>query len=121
LRASLAAIQITASLVLLIGAGLFLRSARNAEAIDLGFDPRGVLVTDLDGADRGAPGALPRLLDDVLRRVAEVPGVQSAALATRAPLDSSTPTVRVSAREAIAPAADATAAATVSVLVVSPS
>jgi putative ABC transport system permease protein len=49
-----------------------------------------------------------------------MPGVQSAALATRAPLDSSTPTVRVSAREAVAPAADATAA-TVSFLVISPS
>ena len=55
LRASLATLQITVSLVLLIGAALFLQSARHAEATELGFDPRGVLVTDLDGAARDRP------------------------------------------------------------------
>src|SRR2546428_7987021 len=59
LRAALAAVQITVSLVLLIGAALFLRSARNAEAIELGFEARGVLATDLDGAGRTTPAANP--------------------------------------------------------------
>lgn len=119
LRASLSAVQITASLVLLIGAALFLRSARNAASIDLGFDQRDVLATDLDGASRGTTAARRALFDDVLRRVSALPAVEAAAIATRAPLDSSTPTVRVSAREEVSPAADTTAT-TASFLVISP-
>ena len=119
LRAALAAAQITASLVLLIGAALFLRSARNAEAIELGFDVHGVLATDLDGAGRGTPAANRRLFDEILLRVSALPTVEAAAVSTRAPLDSSTPVVRVNAREAIAPATDSESTAA-SVLIVSP-
>jgi putative ABC transport system permease protein len=115
----LAAAQITVSLVLLIGAALFVRSARNAEAIALGFETRGVLATDLDGAGRGTPAANRRLFDDIVLRVSTLPTVEAAAVSTRAPLDSSTPVIRVSAREAIAPTTES-AATTASVLVVSP-
>jgi predicted permease len=97
LRATLAAAQITVSLVLLIGAALFMRSARNAEAIALGFETRGVLATDLDGAGR-MPAANRRLFDDIVLRVSTLPTVEAAAVSTRAPLDSSTPVIRVSAR-----------------------
>jgi predicted permease len=120
LRAALAAVQITVSLVLLIGAALFLRSARNAEAIALGFETRGVLATDLDGAGRSTPAANRRLFDEILRRVSALPGVAAAALSTRAPLDSSTPVVRVNAREPITTATTASST-TASMLVVSPS
>jgi putative ABC transport system permease protein len=119
LRATLAAAQITVSLVLLIGAALFVRSARNAEAIALGFETRGVLATDLDGAGRSTPAANRRLFDDIVLRVSTLPTVEAAAVSTRAPLDSSTPVIRVSAREAIAPTTES-AATTASVLVVSP-
>jgi putative ABC transport system permease protein len=119
LRAALSAIQITVSLVLLIGAALFLRSARNAEAIALGFEPRGVLATDLDGAGRSTPAANRRLFDDILRRVSALQSVEAAALSTRAPLDSSTPVVRVNAREPVTPATTASST-TASLLVVSP-
>jgi len=115
LRGLLATVQITASLVLLIGAALFLQSARHAEAIELGFDPRGVLVTDLDGAAAESPMTRQPMFESVLRRISALPGVDAAAIATRAPLDSSTPIVRVSATGAIA--ADA-AATSVSFLVV---
>ena len=43
LRGALATLQITVSLLLLIGAALFVRSVQHAAAIDLGFDPRGVV------------------------------------------------------------------------------
>jgi len=119
LRALLSAAQITVSLVLLIGAALFLQSSRNAEAIALGFETRGVLATDLDGAGRSTPAANRRLFDDILLRVSALPGVEAAAVSTRAPLDSSTPVVRVHAREAITPASESTAT-TASLLVVSP-
>lgn len=117
LRASLATLQITVSLVLLIGAALFLQSARHAEATELGFDPRGVLVTDLDGAAPGSPDTRRAILNRVLQRIAAIPGVAASALSTRAPLDSSTPTLRVSAAAAVAPSTEAPG---VSFLVVSP-
>ncbi|OLC41345.1 MAG: hypothetical protein AUH43_24745 [Acidobacteria bacterium 13_1_40CM_65_14] len=119
LRAALAAVQITVSLVLLIGAALFLRSARNAEAIELGFETRGVLATDLDGAGRSTPAANRRLFDEIVLRVSALQSVEAVALSTRAPLDSSTPVVRVNAREPITPATESTAT-TASMLVVSP-
>src|SRR4030095_14126492 len=119
LRAMLAAVQISVSLVLLIGAALFLRSARNAEAIDLGFETRGVLATDLDGAGRSTPAGNRRLFDEIVQRVSALPKVEAVAVSTRAPLDSSTPVTRVSAREAITPSTESTAT-TASVLVVSP-
>jgi predicted permease len=119
LRATLAAVQITVSLVLLIGAALFMRSARNAEAIELGFETRGVLATDLDGAGRSTPAANRRLFDEIVLRVSALPSVEAVALSTRAPLDSSTPVVRVNAREPITPATESTAT-TASMLVVGP-
>jgi predicted permease len=100
-RASLAAAQITVSLLLLIGAALFTRSVRSAGAIDLGFEPRGVVALDV-GAVGGRTGGQTRaLLDEVVRKTAILPDVQAAAVSTRAPLDSSTPLARVNPREAI--------------------
>ena len=59
MRAALAAIQITASLLLLVGAALFVRSARHAESIALGFDPRGVVVLDIEASGRTNAGQQP--------------------------------------------------------------
>lgn len=118
LRATLAALQIAVSLLLLIGAALFVRSVRQAEAIDLGFEPRGVLALDIDSGGRTAMASRP-FFRDVLQRVSALPGVEAAAVSTRAPLDSSTPVVRVNAREAVS--ANAEPGSTMaSLLVVSP-
>jgi len=100
-RAGLAALQVTVSLILLIGAALFLRSVREAAQIDLGFDPRGVVAMDID-ASRGRSNAGSRFLfRDVLQRLAEQRPADLAAASTRAPLDSSTPVVRVSATDVV--------------------
>jgi putative ABC transport system permease protein len=50
LRRTLVAAQVAVSLVLLVGALLFARSFRNLLAEPLGFDPRGVLLVDVDQA-----------------------------------------------------------------------
>ncbi|MGD8279206.1 MAG: ADOP family duplicated permease, partial [Gemmatimonadota bacterium] len=47
-RAALSMAQATLSVVLLVGAGLFLRSLRNLDALDLGFDADGLYVATLD-------------------------------------------------------------------------
>jgi predicted permease len=107
MRGGLAAIQMTASLLLLVGAALFVRSAKNAESIELGFDPRGVVVTDIE-AGRTTPESSLRYFDELVRRVAALPGVEAVATSSRAPLDSSTPQMRVNANEPVAVTADTT-------------
>ena len=44
LRNTLVVVQMALSLVLLVAAGLFVRSMRNAQAVEPGFNPRGVLI-----------------------------------------------------------------------------
>jgi predicted permease len=99
LRGALATVQITVSLLLVIGAGLFVRSVREAGAIDLGFDPRGVVVLDVDSSAGRTNAQSLQLFRDVLHRVEGLHGVTAAAVSTRAPLDSSTPLIRVNAHE----------------------
>ena len=53
LRDALVVAQVAGSLVLLVGAGLFLRSLSRAQAIDPGFDPERALVFSLDLAAQG--------------------------------------------------------------------
>jgi hypothetical protein len=51
--------QVALSLALLVGAGLFLRTLRNLQNADLGFQRENVLVVDIDPTNLGLPGAPP--------------------------------------------------------------
>jgi putative ABC transport system permease protein len=87
-RRALVVAQLAASLVLLIGAGLFIRSLRNLKAVDVGFDAEHLLVATADV--RGA--RLTREQTDeywlrALERVRGIPGVRSAALGMAAPFE----------------------------------
>ena len=117
MRGTLAALQMTASLLLLVGAALFVRSARHAESIELGFDPKGVVVLDIEAPSRTTGESSRRFYDELVRRVTGIPGVQSVATSSRAPLDSSTPLARVNAAQPVTATADLTSM-TVSALVV---
>jgi predicted permease len=79
----LAVVQVSFSLLLLIGAGLFLRTLRNLERIDPGFRREGVLLVELDGRRT----AVPKQLLEAVRRV---PGVVSASVSTHTPLSGAT-------------------------------
>jgi predicted permease len=118
-RAGLAALQVTVSLILVIGAALFLRSVREAAQVDLGFDPRGVVAMDIDASNGRDNAESIQLFHGVLQRLSEQRRGDIAAISTRAPLDSSTPLVRVSAQEAVSGNAD-DRSPTASFLVVSP-
>jgi predicted permease len=97
LRSALVVAQVAVSVVLLVAAGLLVRSARAAAAIDLGFDRRGIVATDIDLEPHGYTEATGReFYRELVARAAAVPGVEAATLANRAPLDSSTPTLRIS-------------------------
>ena len=79
--------QVTLSLVLLVGAGLFIRSLRNLRSIDKGFQPDGVLAISLDMQLQGFDKARGRnFYAAALERLASLPGVQSASMASALPV-----------------------------------
>jgi predicted permease len=77
----LVAAQVTLSLVLLVGAGLFLRTLSNLESQDLGFENHKLLLaTILPEAAGYTPPQLGGLYEKILDRVEALPGVRSATL-----------------------------------------
>jgi len=82
LRNLLVIAQVALSLTLLIGAGLFLRSLRQAQSIDPGFNPEHVLVAPLNiNLLRYTKPQGVEFYRQVVERVEALPGVQSASLA----------------------------------------
>jgi predicted permease len=87
LRDLLVIAQVAGSFVLLIGAGLFLRSLAHAGAIDPGFVPRGVLAFSVDLASSGYDEARGQVfLGQLVDRLSALPGVESVSLTNRLPL-----------------------------------
>jgi putative ABC transport system permease protein len=97
LRSAFVIVQVALSFVLLIGAGLFLRTLMLAYAVDLGYDVNRMLVADLslDGEYSAESGM--SLYDDLLNRVSRLPGVLSAGAARVTVLSGTTRTVGISA------------------------
>jgi predicted permease len=87
LRGVLVVAQVALSLVLLAGAGLFLRSLAQAATIDPGFDPEGLAMVTVDPATTGyEPAEWAPLYDRLLARARALPGVEAAAAGSRVPL-----------------------------------
>jgi predicted permease len=87
LRDSLVVIQITVCLVLLISAGLCVRSLFNARSIDPGFSTHDVALAELDPGSLGyTPAQQGQFYRQLLDRVRALPGVASASLADMLPL-----------------------------------
>jgi predicted permease len=88
LLSSLVSAQVALSLLLLVGAGLFVRTLQNLLNIDPGFHREGVLLVDLDGQREGYRDArLTAFYSDLLDRVRRVPGVVSAGISSHTPLN----------------------------------
>ena len=88
LRSALVVTEIALSLMLLIGAGLLLRSFAKVSRVDLGFQPRGILTMRVSLPPSRYPdgNAEVRFEQELRRRVASLPGVRSVAVAQSAPL-----------------------------------
>jgi predicted permease len=89
--------QVALSLLLLAGAGLFLRTLQNLKNLDPGFQRDGVLTMRVNppwGVYQGE--RLANLWKEVLTRVEQLPGVRSASLATSSPLGGGGRGVRIS-------------------------
>jgi predicted permease len=87
LRGVLVAGQLALSVLLLVSAGLLVRSLRHAETMDAGFDPRGVLLASVDlfasGYDKDSGR---RLFASAVESLRRLPGVTAVSLVRRAPL-----------------------------------
>jgi putative ABC transport system permease protein len=90
LRNSLVVTQIALSLVLLVGASLFVRSFLNLQNANVGFEtaPLMTLRFYLPGAVYEPADAKRRRVEDIVRRVEALPGVQSVFASNFVPLGS---------------------------------
>jgi predicted permease len=72
--------QISISVLLLVAAGLFLRSLVNLNRVDLGFDPNHAVVFGLDEQAANIPidSRLTQVHDQIERNVQALPGVEAA-------------------------------------------
>lgn len=87
-RSLLVAAQAALSVVLLVGAALFVRSLSNVRGLDLGFDARGLLFGDVafDTRDPGRDSLEATRMADVAERLRSTPGVVSTALTHMRPM-----------------------------------
>ena len=86
-RSILVVAQVAGSLMLLIVAGLFVRSLQNVEHANLGFDPSNVLNFTMDPHQTGYNEAQAQeFLKNLLPRVRALPGVETASLAATVPM-----------------------------------
>jgi putative ABC transport system permease protein len=85
-QTSLLTTEVALALVLLVGAGLLIRTFVNLRRARLGYAPRNVLTCFLAlPAERSDRGSAELLYDRIRERLASLPGVQSVATATSTP------------------------------------
>jgi predicted permease len=87
LRNALVIVQVALSLVLLAGAGLFLRSLQNASSIDLGMKPDHILLMSFDPKLHSySREKTQQFLSTLRERVSALPGVRSVSFVDSLPL-----------------------------------
>ncbi len=82
MRSGLVIAEVALSIVLLLGAGVLMRSFITLVTVDLGFNPRNLLLTNLSfpPADPNAPPDRSGFYRSIVDRLHAVPGVQSVAV-----------------------------------------
>jgi predicted permease len=86
LRSSMVVSEVALACVLLISAGLLVRSFLNVLNVDIGFEPSRAAVISVDYDDGGSAERRRVLLQDMLRSVTAIPGIESAGIADMLPL-----------------------------------
>ena len=88
LRNSLMAVEVALAVIVLVAAGIFLRSFMQTRHEDTGFRREGVLLAAYDLSGRNIEDAAVRAFTaNLLDRVRALPGIDAAAMATSVPLD----------------------------------
>jgi len=88
-RQALVAGEVALSVVLLVGAGLLLRTYGYLEGLNPGFDPRHVIAAQasLQDARYRSSADINRLFDESLERIRRLPGVEAAAVGLSLPYE----------------------------------
>jgi predicted permease len=86
-RSGLVVAEIALACVLLVGAGLLMRSFLHILDVDLGFAPSRAMAVRVAPANTATPAQRSASLDELVRRVQGVPGVEVAGLTDALPLD----------------------------------
>ncbi len=83
-RKALVAVQVCLTFLLLVCAGLLIRTIVNLRTIELGFNPRGILVFGIDPRSNGYPPQRSYdLVVEVVDRARQMPGVVAASLTSQ--------------------------------------
>ncbi|MDQ3998412.1 MAG: ABC transporter permease, partial [Gemmatimonadota bacterium] len=85
----LVVVETAVALVLLVGAGLMVRSLQRQLAVDPGFDPRGVLRARLVLPQQYAPERRVQLVEQLRERLGAIPSVRGVAVGSDMPLGGS--------------------------------
>jgi predicted permease len=98
IRSTLVVAEIALALVLLIGAGLTLKSFMILERMDAGVHPENVLVMNISmgGRKYAKTQARAPFMETVLHRIEQLPGVRAAAVVTDVPLSSDSDAMGIS-------------------------
>ena len=87
LRSTLVIAEVALACVLLVGAGLLLRSFLRLLNVDLGFQPAHVAAIQIEINDGGNAERRVSVLQEILRRVRAIPGIEAAGMTDMLPLD----------------------------------
>ena len=92
IRAALVVSEVALACVLVVGAGLLLRSFLKVLEIDLGFQPERAAAIQVDYNDTGKdgkpdPALRGAILENMLREVKAIPGIEEAGITDMLPLD----------------------------------
>jgi putative ABC transport system permease protein len=88
-RHALVASEVGLALVVLVAAGLLIKSMTRLVAVDPGFDPKNILTAEISVPQANmyyGPPEHPRFCEEIEDRVASLPGVLSASAAAHLPL-----------------------------------
>ncbi len=107
LRSALVAGQIALALVLLVGAGLLLKTLANLKNVKAGFDPRGVMTASvaLPDPEYGEEKQI-AFFRGAVDRLSQAPGVDSAAAASIVPFAGGDPTASFDIEGRVVPRGD---------------
>jgi putative ABC transport system permease protein len=93
MRSLLAVSEVGLAMVLLIGAGLLIKSFVRLVSVDPGFDPQNVLTLEmaLPQSSYPKPSDWTVFYQQILERIETLPGVRSASMVSNIPMDRSAP------------------------------
>ena len=86
MRAALVVSEVALASVLLVGAGLLLRSFLHILDVDLGFQPSRAAAISVDYNDGNDPAKRGAIWQDIIRRVEAIPGIETAGISDFIPM-----------------------------------